>query len=113
MSKKILMIAGPNGAGKATFARSFLPNEAQRPRFWQWVRNRQIRQQHSRRERLSTHCNPSPPAPLPAAGRGEQESRVAGRGEQESCVAGRARRHFLAPLAPVLRGEGLGVRGFH
>lgn len=32
MNKKII-IAGPNGAGKATFARSFLPHEAQCPRF--------------------------------------------------------------------------------
>ena len=30
---RILMIAGPNGTGKATFARSFLPEEAHCPRF--------------------------------------------------------------------------------
>ena len=33
MSKKIIIIAGPNGAGKITFARSFLPEEAQCSRF--------------------------------------------------------------------------------
>lgn len=33
MSKKIIIIAGPNRAGKTTFARSFLPKEAQCPRF--------------------------------------------------------------------------------
>jgi predicted ABC-type ATPase len=33
MSKKIIIIAGRNGAGKTTFARSFLPEEAQCPRF--------------------------------------------------------------------------------
>jgi len=33
MSKKIIIIAGPNGAGETTFARSFLPEEAQCPRF--------------------------------------------------------------------------------
>jgi len=33
MGKKILIIAGPNGAGKTTCARSFLPEEAQCPRF--------------------------------------------------------------------------------
>ena len=33
MSKKIIIIAGPNGSGKTTFARSFLPEEAQCPRF--------------------------------------------------------------------------------
>jgi predicted ABC-type ATPase len=33
MSKKILIIAGPNCAGKTTFARSFLPGEAQCSRF--------------------------------------------------------------------------------
>lgn len=32
-AKKILIIAGPNGVGKTTFARSFLPEEAQCPRF--------------------------------------------------------------------------------
>jgi len=32
-AKKIIIIAGPNGAGKPTFARSFLPAEAQCPRF--------------------------------------------------------------------------------
>lgn len=31
--KKIIIIAGPNGVGKTTFARSFLPEEAQCPRF--------------------------------------------------------------------------------
>jgi predicted ABC-type ATPase len=31
--KKIIIIAGPNGAGKTNFARSFLPAEAQCPRF--------------------------------------------------------------------------------
>ena len=33
MSKKIIIIAGPNGVGKTTFARSFLPVEACCPRF--------------------------------------------------------------------------------
>ncbi len=33
MSKKIIIIAGPNGSGKTTFARTFLPKEAQCPRF--------------------------------------------------------------------------------
>ena len=33
MSKKIIIIAGPNGVGKTTFARSFLPEEAQCHRF--------------------------------------------------------------------------------
>ena len=33
MDKKIIIIAGPNGACKTTFARSFLPQEAQCPRF--------------------------------------------------------------------------------
>ncbi len=32
-SKKIIIIAGANGAGKTTFARSFLPGEANLPRF--------------------------------------------------------------------------------
>jgi predicted ABC-type ATPase len=32
-SKKIIIIAGPNGVGKTTFARSFLPAEAQCQRF--------------------------------------------------------------------------------
>jgi predicted ABC-type ATPase len=32
-AKKIIIIAGPNGSGKTTFARSFLPEEAQCPRF--------------------------------------------------------------------------------
>jgi len=32
-AKKIIIIAGPNRAGKTTFARSFLPEEAQCPRF--------------------------------------------------------------------------------
>ncbi|MCO5121533.1 MAG: zeta toxin family protein [Burkholderiaceae bacterium] len=32
-TKKIIIIAGPNGAGRTTFARSFLPGEAQLPRF--------------------------------------------------------------------------------
>jgi len=31
--KKIIIIAGPDGAGKTTFARSFLPAEAHLPRF--------------------------------------------------------------------------------
>jgi len=31
--KKILIIAGPNGTGKTTFAQEFLPNEAQCPAF--------------------------------------------------------------------------------
>ena len=31
--KKILIIAGPNGVGKTTFAREFLPNEANCPVF--------------------------------------------------------------------------------
>jgi predicted ABC-type ATPase len=31
--KRIVMIAGANGAGKTTFARQFLPHEAQCPRF--------------------------------------------------------------------------------
>jgi predicted ABC-type ATPase len=31
--KKIIIIAGPNGASKTTFARSFLPIEACLPRF--------------------------------------------------------------------------------
>lgn len=33
MTKKIIIIAGPNGSGKTTFARSFLPPEAQCQRF--------------------------------------------------------------------------------
>ena len=33
MTKKIIILAGPNGAGKATFARSFSPLEAQCQRF--------------------------------------------------------------------------------
>jgi len=33
MTKKILIIAGSNGAGKRTFAREFLPNEAGCPTF--------------------------------------------------------------------------------
>ena len=33
MSEKIIVIAGPHGAGKTTFARTFLPEEAQCPRF--------------------------------------------------------------------------------
>lgn len=33
MNPKIIIIAGPNGVGKTTFARSFLPQEAQCPRF--------------------------------------------------------------------------------
>ncbi len=33
MSKKAIIIAGPNEAGKTTFARSFLPEEAHCPRF--------------------------------------------------------------------------------
>jgi predicted ABC-type ATPase len=33
MTKKIIIIAGPNGSGKTTFARSFLPLEAQCQRF--------------------------------------------------------------------------------
>jgi predicted ABC-type ATPase len=31
--KKIIIISGPNGVGKTTFARSFLPREAHCPRF--------------------------------------------------------------------------------
>ncbi len=31
--KKIVILAGPNGAGETTFAREFLPNEAECPRF--------------------------------------------------------------------------------
>lgn len=31
--KRIVIIAGPNGAGKITFAREFLPNEADCPNF--------------------------------------------------------------------------------
>ena len=31
--KKIVILAGPNGAGKPTFAREFLPKEAACPRF--------------------------------------------------------------------------------
>lgn len=31
--KRIIIIAGPNGTGKTTFARSFLPAEARLPRF--------------------------------------------------------------------------------
>ena len=30
---KIIIIAGPNGTGKTTYARAYLPNEAQCPRF--------------------------------------------------------------------------------
>ncbi|MGS0740760.1 hypothetical protein ACVBEF_02825 [Glaciimonas sp. GG7] len=33
MSKKIIIIAGPNGSGKTTFARPFLTQEADCPRF--------------------------------------------------------------------------------
>ncbi len=33
MSKEIIIIAGTNRAGKTTFARSFLPDAAQCPRF--------------------------------------------------------------------------------
>ncbi|GAB1410349.1 hypothetical protein MASR1M90_15030 [Desulfovibrionales bacterium] len=33
VSKRIFIIAGPNGAEKTTFARSFLPAEAQCPTF--------------------------------------------------------------------------------
>ncbi|MDR1661581.1 MAG: zeta toxin family protein, partial [Azoarcus sp.] len=33
MSRKIIIIAGPHGAGKTTFARAFLPEEAACPRF--------------------------------------------------------------------------------
>lgn len=33
MSKKIIIIAGANGAGKTTFAKEFLPNEAACPTF--------------------------------------------------------------------------------
>jgi predicted ABC-type ATPase len=33
IGKKIILIAGPNRAGKTTFARSFLPKEADCPRF--------------------------------------------------------------------------------
>ncbi|MBX9917973.1 MAG: hypothetical protein E6Q59_00030 [Nitrosomonas sp.] len=31
--QKIIIIAGPNGTGKTTFAREFLPNEAGCPKF--------------------------------------------------------------------------------
>ena len=31
--KKVVIIAGPNGAGNTTFARAFLPNEAGCPHF--------------------------------------------------------------------------------
>lgn len=33
MTKRIVIVAGPNGAGKATFARDFLPQEANCPDF--------------------------------------------------------------------------------
>lgn len=33
MAKRIVIIAGPNGSGKTTFARDFLPNEAHCPDF--------------------------------------------------------------------------------
>ncbi len=33
LTKKIIIVAGPNGPGKTTFARSFLPAEASLPRF--------------------------------------------------------------------------------
>jgi uridine kinase len=33
MKKRIVMIAGPDGAGKTTFAREFLPNEFDCPHF--------------------------------------------------------------------------------
>ncbi|MET0180395.1 MAG: hypothetical protein ABW194_07930 [Novosphingobium sp.] len=32
-TKKVIIVAGPNGVGKTTFARSFLPEEADVPRF--------------------------------------------------------------------------------
>ncbi len=31
--KKVIIIAGPNGTGKTTFAREYLPNEANCPIF--------------------------------------------------------------------------------
>jgi predicted ABC-type ATPase len=33
LTKKLIIVAGSNGAGKTTFARSFLPQEAQCPPF--------------------------------------------------------------------------------
>jgi predicted ABC-type ATPase len=33
MSHRVLIIAGPNGTGKSTFAREYLPNEAGCPLF--------------------------------------------------------------------------------
>jgi len=33
VNKRIVIIAGPNGAGRSTFAREFLPNEAGCPIF--------------------------------------------------------------------------------
>jgi len=37
--KKIVIIAGPNGVGKTTFAREFLPFEADCPVVWTFFDN--------------------------------------------------------------------------